>query len=496
MSDVDTYTPPEGRRITGVFDELLKSPVTTLRRVKAGGRLDQTWILAAGALLAFVVYGLVAGSFQGLSQMMVAAWKAPVIVVLSALLCAPSLFVFGSLLGASLTPRTLFTVLVGFCAFLGVLLIGLVPIVWLFSASSRSLVFVTWLHVLLWLAAVMLAGRYLRTVLAEAGGRGVIVPWLLLFTVVSFQVVTLLRPVLWRDASEPLLGSRTEKLSFFEHFGRTHWFDHQAGARVDRGTMLARVLEADRARAADAASGGVIGLLPHVTDDALTFAPAPVNAKNAWQANAARSPAAPGNTRAPRTGDVSGSGDLAWLLGPVESRNADGGIRQGCVLSVLRQDDSRWRLLLDMEVATQGPCDFNRSDFVPVDGSMRSPEWNASGHESVRQADARVARLTAEKGVMAGMGDAVREDVLLLRSGMTPLAGRARVREYLAADHTSPRFTPFGVVISRDGSLAYTYGRVERTNDGVSETGYYVRVWRSWPSGDFAIAVDAETFER
>jgi len=226
MSDSELQGSQGPRGVTGVFDELLKRPVATLRRVRTDGRLHQTWILAGGALLAFVLYGLAAGSFQGGPQMVVAAWKAPVIVLLSALLCAPSLFVFASLLGASMTPRTLFTVLVGFCTFLGVLLLGLVPIAWLFAASSRSLVFVTWLHVLLWLGAVALAGRYLRTVLAEAGGRGVIVPWLLLFTVVSFQVVTLMRPVLWRAPSEPLFVSRTEKLSFFEHLGRTYEFDN------------------------------------------------------------------------------------------------------------------------------------------------------------------------------------------------------------------------------------------------------------------------------
>ena len=64
MSDAQTPLPEDARRVTAVFDELLKSPVSTLRRVRADGRLYQAWVLAGGALLAFVLYGLVAGSFR------------------------------------------------------------------------------------------------------------------------------------------------------------------------------------------------------------------------------------------------------------------------------------------------------------------------------------------------------------------------------------------------------------------------------------------------
>jgi ketosteroid isomerase-like protein len=497
MSDSDISTPQPAGRFTAVFDQLLKQPVATLRQVKASGQLRQTWVLAAGALLAFLLYGLVAGSFQGGSQMAVAAWKAPVIVVLSALLCAPSLFVFASLLGASLTPRTLFTVLAGFCAFLGVLLVGLVPIAWLFSASSRSLVFVTWLHVFLWLSAVVLAGRYLRAVLAEAGGRGIIVPWLLLFTVVSFQVVTLLRPVLWRAPSDPLLESRSEKLSFFEHLGRTYAFDNPPPPLLpDRPTTLSRILEAERARSADAASGGVAGLLRHVADDALTFSPAPVSAKALWQANVAASPAAPGTTREPRTGDVSGSRDLAWVMGNVQARGADGTTRHGCYLSLWRANDDRWRQVLDIDVGMANPCPFDGSGFTPADDSIASMQWREAAQESLKQSDLRVSRLTAEQGLTTGLGSVLREDARLVRPGLPPITGRADARTHLAAAGDRPQFTPFGVVVSRDGSLGYTYGRVERVRDGVTSTAYYVRVWRAWPSGEYAVVIDVETAAR
>lgn len=496
MSETPMPHSPEGRGLAAAFDELLRRPVGTLQHVRANGRLHQTWMLAAGALLAFITYGVVAGSFQGGAQMAIAAWKAPVIVVLSAALCAPSLFVFASLMGASLTLRTLLTVLVGFCAFLSVLLVGLVPIVWLFSASSRSLVFVTWLHVLLWLAVVVLAGRYLRAVLAEAGASGIIVPWLLLFTVVSFQVVTLLRPVLWRSPSEPLLESRTEKLSFFEHLGRTYDFDKPKPPPLpDRTTALSQVLEAERTRAGDTASHGVAGLLRHVADNAVAFTPAPSSARAVWPADSASSPAAPGTKREARTGDVAGSRELAWLMGTAEARDASGGLRLGCFLSVWRQNDSRWQLALDVEVETTTPCGFGRAGFTPADDSIASMQWRESAQASIRDSDQRVARLTTEKGALAGLGSALREDVRLYRPGIAPFSGRNAARAYLAASEPT-QFTPFSVVLSDDGTLAYTYGRVERTRDGVTDTAYYVRVWRAWPSGEYAVVIDLETARR
>lgn len=484
---------PHDGPVSGAFNELLKHPAALLHRVQAGGASRHSWVLATGAFVAFLLYGGVAGSFQGGAQMAMAAWKAPLIVVVSALLCAPSLYVFASLLGASLTLRTLAAVLVGFCAFLGVLLFGLVPIAWLFSASSRSLVFVTWLHVWLWLAAVALAGRYLRTVLREAGGRGVIVPWLLLFTVVSFQVVTLLRPVLWRAPSDPLLESRIEKLSFFEHLGRTYDFDNPKPPPLpDRATVLTRVLDAERALAAGAATG-LPGLVAHVADDALAFGPAPGNAKARWQADPSRSPAAPGLVREVRTGDVSGSRDLVWLMGAQRTPAADGTVRQGCVLSMWREDAQQWRVVLDVVVPIEGACPFDVPGFAPADDSLGQTRRVEPSGEALKATDARVAKRTEENGLAAGLGNVLREDVRLYRPGQSPVVGRLAARAQLASATQRPEFTPFGAVLSRDGSLGYTYGRVERTTEGAVETAYYVRVWRMWPSGDYAVVVDIET---
>jgi hypothetical protein len=173
--------------------------------------------LLAGAAICFAAYGATAGLFQGGPQVGWSAIKTPLIVLGTALLCLPSLYVFATLAGARLTPSRFAFVVSAFLALLGLLAVGLIPINWLFSVSSRSLLFVVWLHVTAWIMAVSLARRFLRSVFLDEGPRRAVGLWLVLFVVVSFQVTTCLRPVLWRDAGGPAFDGR--RLSFLEHLG-------------------------------------------------------------------------------------------------------------------------------------------------------------------------------------------------------------------------------------------------------------------------------------
>jgi hypothetical protein len=199
------------------FDELLKRPAdAAIRLLGEGPRAALR--LVAGAFAIYALYGAVAGLFQGGAQMAVAAWKAPVIVLFSLTLCAPSLYVFASLAGADVSMRRLLVALAGFAAMLGLLFVGFLPITWLFSVSSRSLGFVVWLHLAIWLVSLGFAKRFLRRVLAEESSGGAIGLWLAMLFVVSLQVTTMVRPVLWRSPERPLIES--ERLFFLEHFGQ------------------------------------------------------------------------------------------------------------------------------------------------------------------------------------------------------------------------------------------------------------------------------------
>jgi len=65
---------------------------------------------------------------------------------------------------------------------------------------------------------VAFAARFLSLALRDSGAQAAPVLWVLLFVVVSLQVATFLRPVLWLEAGQPLF--RSEKQFFLEHYNR------------------------------------------------------------------------------------------------------------------------------------------------------------------------------------------------------------------------------------------------------------------------------------
>ncbi len=215
MTEPSRAQAPAAPRGLAVCHELLTDPLAPVRRAIAGRPAGGGWLALLG-LAGFALYGAAAGLFQGGTQIALAAAKAPGIAALTLVLCLPSLYVFGALAGARWTLATFRAVAAGLIATLGLLLGGLLPIAWLFSSSSRFLGTVVGIHIVLWILALGLAFRFLSGALRELGARGGAILWLALFLLVSFQVVTLLRPVLWRPAGAPALRLG-EKLSFFEN---------------------------------------------------------------------------------------------------------------------------------------------------------------------------------------------------------------------------------------------------------------------------------------
>ncbi len=199
---------------------LLKAP-TKVADVIAHQQKDL--LATAGTLLAVAVvchalFGLAVGLFAGWSVALMDVVKAPLIAVSSLLLCFPSLYVFACVAGSPLSILQTVALGCSCLAMIGLVLVGLAPVAWLFAVSTESLPFVVMLTVVLWAIAVSFAARYVGKLKANPlfQRQGGIKVWFLILVVVTLQMATTMRPML----AKPEKGWRTsEKQFFLAHFG-------------------------------------------------------------------------------------------------------------------------------------------------------------------------------------------------------------------------------------------------------------------------------------
>ncbi|MEZ0256568.1 MAG: hypothetical protein ACAI37_14880 [Chthoniobacter sp.] len=205
-----------------VLQALLRKPqeLISVLQESAGSRLP--WLLGIFALVALAAYGLVIGSFSGGTQWIAAPLKVSLGVLASVAICLPSLFIFASLSGAEITLRGIVGALSAVLALTALMLIGLAPVVWVFSQSTESVAFIGTLHLVFWLIAVTFGLRLLRLLLEylKVRERLHLRMWTMIFLLVSLQMTTALRP---------LLGTSDRWFSAEKKFFAAYWIENVFG---------------------------------------------------------------------------------------------------------------------------------------------------------------------------------------------------------------------------------------------------------------------------
>jgi hypothetical protein len=164
-----------------------------------------------------LIYGAVVGSFSGHEQW----WAAPVKIasglLISTLICLPSLYVFACLSGSQARLAEMFGLVVGLLMLMTLLLVGFAPVAWLFSQSSESLPWMGALHLVFWFVAALFGLRFLRAGFAHSNARsnGGLNAWIIIFMLVMLQMSTALRPLIGR--AETFLPET--KRFFLSHWG-------------------------------------------------------------------------------------------------------------------------------------------------------------------------------------------------------------------------------------------------------------------------------------
>jgi hypothetical protein len=203
--------------VIGVIEAVLRQPrrlTFQLRQPGAGGLIAR---MLFTSIVCGLIYGMIMGSFSGEEQW----WAAPVKfaggLLLSALICLPSLYIFAGLSGSNARIGEIFGLVAGLLLLMTVLLIGFAPVAWLFSQSTNSVLWMGVLHLMFWFVATAFGLRFLDAGFRQTNARGGagLKTWVVIFVLVALQMSTALRPLLGR--SDTFLP--TEKKFFLAHWG-------------------------------------------------------------------------------------------------------------------------------------------------------------------------------------------------------------------------------------------------------------------------------------
>jgi ketosteroid isomerase-like protein len=245
----------------------------------------------------------------------------------------------------------------------------------------------------------------------------------------------------------------------------------------------APVIAAERAFAARAAEVGVArSFLDFMTDDAIVFAPAPVNARELYGSRPqGKAPKDGGALLAwwPNWAGISRAGDLGFTTGPAEV-NGKRSVNYFTVWQ--RQADGGWKWVYDggASDASQGrPADAPVEALAPGD---RSPITAAAAMSQVNAAEALLAA-SAASNVPGAFKAVLAPEAHMQGSSLPPAATPDAIDRELATRAAAIAFKTLGGGASSVGDLAWTYGEASWARAGAPARGHYVRIWQRRPQG-------------
>lgn len=201
-----------------LIETLLKHPGRLLHELHHEARTSViAWLLVL-ALFGMAIYGVVVGSLTGGTQLLIAPAKLTAGLLISALICLPSLYIFTCLGGIDARIRTVAGILFATLCLNALLLIGFAPVAWISSQSTDSIVFMGVLHLLFWMIGLLFGLRLIAAMSDFLGARrhNHLRVWAVIFTLVCLQMTAALRPIIGRG--ETFLPR--EKKFFL-----AHWLD-------------------------------------------------------------------------------------------------------------------------------------------------------------------------------------------------------------------------------------------------------------------------------
>ena len=200
------------------IEAILRQPRRVMYQLRqpGAGRLFAAMIFVS--ILCSLVYGVVVGTFSMGEQL----WAAPVKVasglLISAVICLPSLYIFTCLSGSHARLSEICGLVAGLLMLMTILLIGFAPVAWLFSQSTESITWMGALHLIFWFISTFFGLRFLENGFSHSRARSTagLNTWIIIFVLVVVQMTTALRPI---------VGTAPTFLPTEKKFFLTHWGD-------------------------------------------------------------------------------------------------------------------------------------------------------------------------------------------------------------------------------------------------------------------------------
>jgi len=210
------------------IESILRQPrrvIYQLRQPGAGRLMAMMMLVSVACSL---VYGVVTGTFSGGTQLWAAPVKIAAGLMISALICLPSLYIFVCLCGSRARLVEVCGLLSGLLMLMTVLLIGFAPVTWVFSQSTESLAWMGALHLFFWFVSTAFGLRFLESGFFDSVGqsRAGFRAWAIIFVIVALQMTTALRPI---------IGTSDSFLPKEKQFFVPHWSDCLEAQEAPKG---------------------------------------------------------------------------------------------------------------------------------------------------------------------------------------------------------------------------------------------------------------------
>ena len=203
--------------VVAAIDAILRHPRRVMFQLyqPCAGKLIAMLLLVV--IVCSLIYGVVVGTFSGGQQLWIAPVKIAMGLMISALICLPSLYIFTCLSGSQARLVEVCGLLAGLLMLMTILLIGFAPVAWIFSQSTESLAWMGTLHLIFWFIATVFGLRFLETGFSHSNAKSHagFHTWVIIFLLVAAQMTTALRPILGK--SDNFLPA--EKKFFLAHWG-------------------------------------------------------------------------------------------------------------------------------------------------------------------------------------------------------------------------------------------------------------------------------------